>query len=52
MFGFVGLVLAVPVLAVAAVVYRYFHRVPETAAIPPPAPLFGLLAAAQDDDAQ
>jgi predicted PurR-regulated permease PerM len=30
MFGFVGLVLAVPVLAVAAVVYRYFNRSPET----------------------
>jgi predicted PurR-regulated permease PerM len=36
MFGFAGLVLAVPVLAVAAVVYRYFHRPPETPQVPPP----------------
>lgn len=29
MFGFAGLVLAVPALAVAAVVYRHFRRLPE-----------------------
>ncbi|HVX66335.1 MAG TPA: AI-2E family transporter [Bryobacteraceae bacterium] len=35
MFGLLGLVLAVPALAVAAVVYRYFQRPPETPQVPP-----------------
>lgn len=35
MFGFVGLLLAVPVLAIAAAVYRYFRVRPKPAAPPP-----------------
>jgi predicted PurR-regulated permease PerM len=35
MFGFVGLLLAVPVLAIAAAVYRYFHVRPKPGAPPP-----------------